>query len=114
SQKGTKTILVILVTFRVFCGYLLLFTYTQRSRVWAEVGELVVFGLLIVFESRELVQPGEFDIACGAVALLADQKLGLAFKLFARLLVVLVILFTVYKGHDVGILLDGARFAQVT
>jgi hypothetical protein len=43
-----------------------------RLTVRAEVGELVVFGLLEVFESREFVQPGELDVADRAVALLAD------------------------------------------
>lgn len=31
--------------------------------VRAEVGELAVFGLLPVFETREFVQPGELDVA---------------------------------------------------
>ena len=70
-------------------------------------------GCCAVFEAREFVQPGELDVAGGAVALLADQEVGLAFHALAVFFVRLIELFAVDEHHDVGVLLDRARLAQV-
>ena len=61
--------------------------------VGTEVGKLVVLGLLEVFEACEFVEPRELDVADGAVALLANQEVGLAFQTFAVFFIVLVELF---------------------
>jgi hypothetical protein len=62
------------------------------------------------FEPGQHVQERQLDGAGGAVALLADDDLGHAGLLAGVLGVVLV---AVDEHDDVGILLDGARFAQV-
>ena len=57
--------------------------------------------------------PEELDIADRAVSLLGDDDLRLAANAFPILVVGLVILLAVDEHHHVGILLDGARFAEV-
>ena len=63
-----------------------------------------------VFESGEVGEVGEFDGAGRAVALLGDDDLGLALDVFVF---AVVVLFAVDEGDDVGVLLDGAGFAEV-
>src|SRR5688572_19724987 len=75
---------------------------------WPERLEFGVRRRRVVVEPRELVVPGELHVAGRAVALLADQELGLAADLLAVLLVRHVILLAVDEHHHVGILLDGA------
>ena len=62
------------------------------------------------FKARQRFQEGEFDRARGAIPLFGDDDFGYAW-LFAVFVVVIV---AVDKHDDVGILLNRARFAQVT
>src|SRR5262245_34979959 len=82
-------------------------------RLRSKVRKVAVFGLLVVFETREFVQPGELDVARGTIALLADQQIGLAFHALAILVVRLIELFAVDECYNVCVLLDRTRFAEV-
>src|SRR5271166_3974642 len=63
-----------------------------------------------VLEARGRVLEGQLDEAGGTVALFGDDEFGDAFEVG---IVLLVDLFAEDEGHDVGVLLDGAGFAQV-
>src|SRR5450755_2959452 len=63
-----------------------------------------------VFEARRGVLEGKLDEAGGAVALFGDDEFGDAFDVG---IVLLIALFAEDEGHYVGVLLDGAGFAQV-
>ena len=63
-----------------------------------------------VFEARGRVLEGQLDEAGGAVALFGDDEFGDAFEVG---IVLLIDLFAEDEGHDIGVLLDGAGFAQV-
>src|SRR5690606_10485759 len=62
----------------------------------------------VVLESRVLADEGQRHVARGAVALLGEDELRLA---LLRLLVVHLV--AVDEQHQVGVLLDRARLAQV-
>ena len=87
----------------------------RRSRNCLEfrpkVREFVVFRLLVVLEPRDAATPCEPDVARGAVALLADEQIGLPCHGLPLLVVLSVHFFAVNEHHDVGILLDSTRFA---
>src|ERR1017187_3768318 len=63
-----------------------------------------------VFEARRGVFEGQLDEAGRAVALFGYDDFGDAFEVG---IVLFVDLFAEDEGHDVGVLLDGAGFAQV-
>src|SRR5205085_3314507 len=64
---------------------------------------------LVVEELGDVVAEDELEVADGAVALLADDDLG-----DALLLGILVVdLVAVDEGHEVGVLLDRSRLAEV-
>src|SRR5215210_6900755 len=52
-----------------------------------------------------LLHPGELDLACGSVAVLADDDLGYALVVRVRV----VVLVAVEEHHHVCVLLDSAR-----
>ncbi len=56
------------------------------------------------------MQENQVHCAHGAVTLLGDDQFGQAAQVFA---LPVVDLFTEDEGDEIGILLDGARFAQV-
>ena len=66
-----------------------------------------------VHEPSKVVLPEELHVADRAVSLLGDDDFRLAAHSFPVLIVGLIILLTVYEHHQVGILLDGPRFAEV-
>src|SRR5688500_13447402 len=67
-----------------------------------------------VDEEGEILLPGELDVAGRAVALLGDDDLRLALQPpLLDLLRAVVVLLAVDEHHDVGVLLDRARFPQV-
>src|SRR5207249_2981883 len=66
-----------------------------------------------VLEPRELPDEGELDDARWAVALLADDQFGDALRIGRRLALVLVLILAVDEDHDVGVLFERARLAQV-
>ena len=62
-----------------------------------------------VGEPRALLQEGELDNTCRSVPLLADDDLGQVLVLRAGV----VLLLAVDEHHDVGVLLECTRLAQV-
>ena len=71
-------------------------------------------GVVDVGEARLVFQEAQLDVGHGAVAVLGDDQLGHARRGHSVLVLVDAVVFgTVYEGHDVGVLLDGARLAQV-
>ena len=63
-----------------------------------------------VFEAGVVGYVGKVDGAGGAVSLFGDDDLGFAFEVFVFAVVVLL---AVDEADDVGVLLDGAGFAEV-
>src|SRR6185295_15573841 len=66
-----------------------------------------------VFEPREFANEGEFDDAGRAVALFADDQLRDALRVGGRRALVGVEILAVNEDHDIGILLERARLAQI-
>ena len=66
--------------------------------------------VLQVFEAGVVGEIGQLDAAGGAVALLGDDDLGLAFEVFVLAVVVLL---AVDEADYVGVLLDGTGLAEV-
>src|SRR5262245_11455154 len=66
-----------------------------------------------VLEAGELADEGQFHDTGRAVALLGDDQLGNAFCTGRRLTLVAVHVLAVDEGHDVGVLFECARFAEV-
>src|SRR5688572_29794332 len=82
-------------------------TETMRAGRARETLEPVRTG--VVFEPRELAEEGEIDLANGPVSLFRYDDLGNALARRIR-----VIDFVAVNEKDqVGVLFDGARFAQV-
>ena len=70
--------------------------------------------LPLVQEAGEFGNPLEFNRAGRAVPLLSDDDFGLSLQILViRLVIPAVILFTVNKHHNVGILFNGTRVAQI-
>src|SRR6516164_5292808 len=63
-----------------------------------------------VFEAGTRMQKRQLDQSGGAVTLLGDDDFGEAFEVG---IIFLVDLFAEDEGDDVGVLLDGARLAQI-
>src|SRR5260221_12365218 len=66
-----------------------------------------------ILEARELANERKLHDAGRPVALLADNQLGDAFGVGRRLALVGIEILAIDEDHDVGILLEGTRFAQV-
>src|SRR6185436_16138756 len=66
-----------------------------------------------VLEPGELADERELDRAGGTVALFADDQLGHALGIGRRLILVGVLILAIDEQHHIGVLLEGARFAQV-
>src|SRR3954447_18559563 len=84
-------------------------TPTRRSdrRDRAPTSVPVVRG--VVHEARELLLEGQLDRAQGAVAVLGDNDVGEALALG----LVVVVVVAVDEHHEVVVLLDRARLAQI-
>src|ERR1700728_1447024 len=63
-----------------------------------------------VGEQGVITEEGDVNRKCWTVALFRDDDLGFALELFV---VAIVVLLAMDEGHHVGILLNGARLAQV-
>jgi len=66
-----------------------------------------------LFESREFAQKNKRDAVYGPIPLLGDFELRLRALLVSDLAFLFEEIRPVNEKHDVGILLDGARFPQV-
>src|SRR5215467_8561367 len=66
-----------------------------------------------VLEAGELAEERQADDACRSVALLADDQLRDSLRVARRRVLVGVLILAVDEDHDVGVLLEGARFAEV-
>src|SRR3954447_13295368 len=65
-----------------------------------------------VLEAGKVSEPFKLNFAHGTVALLGDDELCLALMLLA-VLAALVVFLAMYEQHDVGVLLNCARFTEV-
>ena len=80
-------------------------------------GKLILFigtgGLSEVFEAGGVFDEGQLERSGGTVALLGDDDLGDSFEFGRNLVLAVVVFFAEDEGDDVGVLLDGAGFAQI-
>ncbi len=63
-------------------------------------------------EAGEFLPPNEFHVTDRTIALLRDNNLSLSGKLFA-FVTGPVIFLAVDEHHDIGVLFNGARFAEM-
>ena len=66
-----------------------------------------------IFETGDMLEKGQGDRSNRTVSLLGDHELRLALDLFLLLLIIRVIFLAPQKPDQIGVLLDGARLAQI-
>ena len=66
-----------------------------------------------ILEASDLLEKGQGNASDRAVSLLRDDEFGLALNVLLILVVVHVVFLAPEKSDEIGILFDGARFAQI-
>ena len=86
--------------------------YLEPARL-IELFEFFPVPMSAVAETGEFLAPGQLNVTHRTVAVFGDNQLGFT-CMFGTFLLRLCLQFgTMNEHHDIGILLDGARFAQV-
>ena len=91
-------------------------TASQGDRSSSELRkllELVVLPVLEVHKACEVILPEELGVADRAVALFGDDDFRLPLDPLPVLVVRRVILLTMDKHHNIGVLFDGPRFTEM-